>query len=271
MSRIEKALEKAASLRKIPEDVESRPPFEHKVVEAPASSSEHLLTASPLKVSNRMLAALREKNDVVAEEYNKLRSLVVKLTKGERFHNTLMVTSTMSGEGKTLTALNLAIALAKEYDHTVLLVDTDLRRPSVHKFLGIKPKKGLIQCLKEGLPLNEVLIKTGIGKLVVLPAGGTLDDPVEFLSSNRMKELVLELKSRYPDRYVIFDTPPMLHFADAQVLKESIDATLFVVRHRMAKVQHVKKIIRDLQDANLLGVVYNDIIAYPAGNPYYYY
>jgi Mrp family chromosome partitioning ATPase len=86
-----------------------------------------------------------------------------------------------------------------------------------------------------------------------------------------MKELIRELKTRYPDRYVIFDTPPMLPFADAQVLKNAVDATLFVVRERQAKIQHVKKILNDLRDANLLGVVYNDIQSYTANNPYYYY
>jgi exopolysaccharide/PEP-CTERM locus tyrosine autokinase len=270
MSRIEKALEKANKQR-----VEAGPagpePAQLQTVEKSASLAERLLPSAPLRINNPMLAALREKNDVVVEEYKKLRSLIVKLTGGDHFDNTLMVTSTVSGEGKTLTALNLAISLAKEYDHTVLLVDADLRRPSVHRYLGIEPEPGLIQCVKNQLPLGEALIKTGIGKLVVLPSGGTLDDPVEFLSSNRMKELIRELKTRYPDRYVIFDTPPMLPFADAQVLKHAVDATLFVVRERQAKIQHVKKILNDLKDANLLGVVYNDIQSCTANNPYYYY
>lgn len=270
MSRIEKALEKAGKQRTTA-GTPGPVPVKVQTTGTSAPTANRLTTPAPLKIKNPMLAALREKNDVVAEEYKKLRSLVVKLTKGEQFNNTLMVTSTVSGEGKTLTALNLAIALAKEYDHTVLLVDTDLRRPTVHKYLGIKPKVGLIQCVKKSLPISEALIKTGIGKLVVLPSGGTLEDPVEFLSSNRMKEIIQELKYRYPDRYVIFDTPPMLPFADAQVLKNSVDATLFVVRERKAKIQHVKKIINDLKDANLLGVVYNDIQSYSASNPYYYY
>jgi len=271
MSRIEKALEKASRARESLQTTGTKPVPGRNPGQTARPSSDALMNVTPLRITHPMLAAMREKNDVAAEEYKKLRSLVVKLTKGEQFNNTLMVTSTISGEGKTLTALNLAISLAKEYDHTVLLVDTDLRRPSIHKFLGIKPKAGLIQCIKDSLPLDKVLIKTGIGKLVVLPAGGTLDDPVEFLSSNRMKEIILELKTRYPDRYVIFDTPPMLPFADAQVLKSSVDATLFVVRERKAKVQHVRKMINSLQKDNFLGVVYNDIQSYSSSNPYSYY
>lgn len=275
MSRIEEALEKAKIKRNTQGGVESQPSLVDAVsrkTETPSvPSADRLMISSPIEINNPMLVAMREKNDVVSEEYRKLRSLVVKLTKSEQFDNTLMVTSTISGEGKTLTALNLAISLAKEYDHTVLLVDTDLRRPSVHKFLGIEPEAGLIQCLRDGVPLSDVLIKTGIGKLVVLPAGGTLEEPVEFLSSSRMKEIIQELKNRYPDRYVIFDTPPMLPFADAQVLKDSVDATIFVVRERLAKLQHVKKIFNSLQDSNLLGVVYNDAHSYSSKNAYNYY
>lgn len=276
MSRIERALEKASRTRVDKEGADKGIVSGERLV-APEDSLQGKSfdgfydVTEPLNVDNQMLAALREKNDVVAEEYKKLRTLIVKMTKGESFNNALMITSTVSGEGKTITALNLSISLAKEYDYTVLLVDTDLRRPSVHKYLGLEPKKGLIQCVKEGLPVEEAIIKTGIGRLAVLPAGGTLDDPVEFLSSNQLQQFVSKLKNRYSDRYVIFDTPPMLPFADAQALKNAVDATLFVVRERCAKRQHVKKMLAELKDANLLGVVYNDIETYSANNPYYYY
>lgn len=218
-----------------------------------------------------LLTAMRGERGPVAEEYNKLRSLVVKLTKGEEFLNTIMITSTIGEEGKSLTALNLAIGLAREYDHTVLLVDTDLRRPSLHKQLGIESKPGLIQCLKENLPLNKALVKTGFGKLVFLPSGGILEDPVETLSSNRMKELVAELKNRYPERYVIFDTPPILPFADAQVLAPTVDSTIFVVREGRAKAKEVKEAINSLDGAHLLGVVYNDVKIFARKKHYYYY
>ena len=205
------------------------------------------------------------------EEYNKLRSLVIKLTNKEQFNNTLMVTSTLDQEGKSLTALNLSIAMAKEYDHTVLLVDTDLRRPIIHKYLGISPEFGLIQCLRDNIPLSQALIHTGIGKLVVLPAGGILADPVELLSSSKMKNIILELKHRYPERYVIFDTPPILPFADAQVLSAGVDGSIFVVREGRAKAQDIKKAISALQETNLLGVVYNDVRLGPGVTKYTYY
>ena len=264
MSKIEKALRKAADNRPFPKE---RPPG----VSAGSTAQDlggggipvkkrisALLEVAPIKITNVLLATAREEKTAVVEEFNKLRSSVIALTKGDEFLNTLMVTSTVSEEGKSMTALNLAISLAKEHDHTVLLVDTDLRRPSVHKFLGIDPEYGLVHCLRDGLPLEKALIKTGVGKLVILPAGEAIKDPVDMLSSNRMKEIVQELKTRYPERYVIFDTPPSLPFADAGVLANIVDAVLFVVREGRSRQEDVAKALEEFKDHNLLGVVYND-------------
>jgi exopolysaccharide/PEP-CTERM locus tyrosine autokinase len=169
-----------------------------------------------------------------------------------------------------MTALNLAISLAKEHDHTVLLVDTDLRRPSVHRYLDIKPEVGLVHCLRDNLPIEKALIKTGVGKLVLLPAGEAIKDPVDLLSSNRMKAIVKELKQRYPERYVIFDTPPALPFADAGVLAGIVDSTLFVVREGRAKLEDIVETLEEFKRHRLLGVVYNDAHSFVNRQSYYY-
>ncbi|NOQ51768.1 MAG: polysaccharide biosynthesis tyrosine autokinase [Desulfuromonadaceae bacterium] len=278
MSRIQDALNKTASRRKSP--VESAAEINRTAaqknkatpeLQLPEKQFSKLLDVPPIKVDHLLLATARDEKTEVVEEYNKLRSTVIALTKGEKFSNTLMVTSTVSEEGKSMTALNLAISLAKEHDHTVLLVDTDLRRPSVHKFLGIKPEVGLVHCLRDNLPIEKALIKTGIGKLVVLPAGEAVNDPVDILSSNRMKEIIRELRERYADRYVIFDTPPALPFADAGVLAANMDATLFVVREGKARREDMVKTLDDFKEHNLLGVVYNDAHAFMKKQDYYYY
>ncbi|MCK5914061.1 MAG: polysaccharide biosynthesis protein, partial [Desulfuromusa sp.] len=153
MSRIEEALKKAASQRKSPLEkiAEPVPPKRSRsTLERNRSVTNKLgalLDVVPMKISNLMLATAREEKTAVVEEYNKLRSSIIALTKGEKFLNTILVTSTISEEGKSMTALNLAISLAKEHDHTVLLVDADLRRPSVHKYLEISPEVGLVHCL----------------------------------------------------------------------------------------------------------------------------
>jgi exopolysaccharide/PEP-CTERM locus tyrosine autokinase len=229
-----------------------------------------LLDVVPLKIDHLMLATARDEKTAVVEEYNKLRSTLIALTSGESFMNTIMVTSTVSEEGKTMTALNLAISLAKEHDHTVLLVDTDLRRPSIHRYLDIKPEVGLVHCLRDNLPIEKALIKTGVGKLVLLPAGEAIKDPVDLLSSNRMKAIVKELKQRYPERYVIFDTPPALPFADAGVLAGIVDSTLFVVREGKAKLEDIVETLEEFKRHHLLGVVYNDAHSFVNRQSYYY-
>jgi len=279
MSRIEEALKKAASHRSTsvsPSEgtVQKEIVTNQREPEVSLSKAEqfsNLVNVSSIKVDHLMLATARDDKSEVVEEYNKLRSTVIALTKGEQFLNTLMVTSTISEEGKSMTALNLAISLAKEHDHTVLLVDTDLRRPSVHRFLGIKPEVGLVHCLRDGLPIEKALVKTGIGKLVVLPAGEAITDPVDMLASNRMKEIILELKERYAERYVIFDTPPAMPFADAGVLAANMDATLFVAREGRARKQDVIKTVSEFKNHNLLGVIYNDAHAFTKKHNYYYY
>lgn len=276
MSRIEDALKKVAAQRN---DASSRLSVTDPIIEPlikPGSlrslkpNLSALLNVVPIKVDHPMLATVFDERTALVEEFNKLRSLVISLTTGVPFRNTIMVTSTVSEEGKTLMALNLAISLAKEHDHTVLLVDTDLRRPSVHKYLGLSPDKGLVHCLRDDLPLEDALIKTGLGKLVILPAGEAISDPVNLLASQRMKQIVLELKERYPERYVVFDTPPALPFADASVMAGIVDAVLFVVREGKGKMEDVKKVLNDFNSDALLGVIYNDAHSFTRKSNYYY-
>jgi protein-tyrosine kinase len=264
MSRIEKAIEKATLLRK------KEPAAENEPQASPAVTETHVSPAAPFRIQgappdmepmipeNPLLVINHEAGSGAAEEYRKLKSIVIELTRQSAFLNTLLVTSALPAAGKTLTSLNLALTMAGEYDHTVLLVDADLRKPSVHEYFGISPEKGLAQCLTEGYPLEKALIRTGIGKLVLLPAGGTVDDPAELLASNRMRSLVAELKSRYPDRYVIFDTTPVLPFAEASILGHLMDGILFVVRERKTRRSELKEALEMVKSDNLLGLVYND-------------
>ena len=279
MSKIEEALKKVASQRASSstkkEVRESSVPDDQFVKKTTQNEKKEkfsqLLDVPPIEIDNLMISTAKDEKSEIVEEYNKLRSTVIALTTGEAFSNTLMITSTVSEEGKTMTAINLAISLAKEHDHTVLLVDTDFRRPSVHKYLGVEPKVGLVHCLRDNLPIEKALIKTGIGKLVVLPAGEPVRDPVELLSSNRMKEVILELKQRYAERYVIFDTPPAMPFADAGVIAASIDAILYVVREGKAKRQDILSTLAELKAHNLLGVVFNDAHSFNKKESMYYY
>ena len=165
MSRIEKAMERAAQLRQgtvAQPEVPARPVQQSSIVHTAPSAAE---VKNRVSSDNPLLVTLNDPNSPIAEEYRKMKSILVKMTRGEDFKNTLMVTSSIPGEGKSITALNLAISLAQEYDHTVLLIDADLRRPTVHTYLNMQKKKGLADCLTGEADLSEVIIATGIGKL----------------------------------------------------------------------------------------------------------
>ncbi|HOP40292.1 MAG TPA: XrtA-associated tyrosine autokinase [Geobacteraceae bacterium] len=254
MSRIEKALEKAAQLRNRSVSEEVREEIREPGVVVP----EAFAADQPPTITSPYLVTVQDPHCPISEEYRKLKSLIVRTTR-EKFLNTIMVTSTCKGEGKTITALNLAISLAQEFDHTVLLVDADLRQPSVTRYLGIQAEPGLSDCLSNGRDVGDALVKTGIGKMVVLPAGKAMANPVELLSSGRMKQLVHELKNRYRDRYIIIDTPPILHFAEAHAIGSCVDGVVFVVGEGQAPISDVKESMRMLKDCQMLGVVYNNV------------
>lgn len=273
MSRIDKALQKAAQLREVasatePSCLEAK---KNSGSAVPREELGRLLQSDPLPIDHHCLITSQGGSLHAAEAYKKLKSLILKLTRSETFRNALMVTSTNMEEGKTITTLNLAMSLAREYDHTVLLVDADLRRPAIHRYLNIEPQVGLVQVLKEGASLSDALIKTGIGKLVVLPAGGTVEDPVELLASEQMKNLVEELKNRYPERYVLFDTPPALPFADAQALSASMDGLIYVVREGAISPKQLEAALEGLSGVALLGMVFNDAQFFSKKNRYNYY
>jgi exopolysaccharide/PEP-CTERM locus tyrosine autokinase len=272
MSRIEEALEKAARLRNcrgVANLAEKAPP-----VPAPFKASHTIcypVTDRPLPLDSPMLVTATDPHSSTAEEYRKLKSVLVSLTRQDDFRNTLMVTSSVSGEGKSITALNLAISLAQEYDNTVLLVDADLRKPSLHEYFGLEPKLGLADCLQDGIDPGEALIRTGIGKLTLFPAGKTVRNPVELFSSQRTTELFQEMKHRYPDRYIIIDTPPALLFAETLSLSSLVDGVVFLVREGLTSVQNITDALTALKGAPILGMVYNDVCQDGINNRYGYY
>ncbi len=254
MSRIEKALEKATRLRDNRSSAFS-----------PAGKRAEKESAVTVENISPYAATLHEPDSPVSEEYRKLKSMVVRLTKQGGFKNTLAVMSAVGGEGKSITALNLAVALSREYDHTVLLVDADLRNPALHDYFGTVPEAGLSDCLADGLDMRVALLDVGKGGFAFLPSGRKAKNPAELLSSLRMKELLAEMKHRYSDRYVIIDTPPLLPFAEAFSIGSMVDGVVFVVRAGAASRDNVRDALDVLKDCNVLGVVYNDA---GAENPY---
>ena len=266
MSRIEKALEKAAQMRNdAPVAVVEEKP-QKVVTPVIRQSPSRTITIDP---ANPLLVTITEPHSAISEQYRKLKSSLVRLTNEDRFRNLLMVTSAISGEGKSLTAANLAISMAQEYDLTVLLIDADLRRPSIHSYLGFEQSIGLSDCLQDGIDIGEAIIKTDISKLSVISAGREVAKPLELFASKKMQELMAEIKNRYNDRYVIIDTPPLLPFAETRSLAHLVDGIVFVIHEGITPHESVLEAREVLKGCSVLGVVLNDSTALNTENSHY--
>lgn len=171
--------------------------------------------------------------------------------------NALAVTSPGSREGKTLTAINLAISLGREVDQTVLLVDADLRSPRIHRYFGLPPGPGLSDFLIANTPLQDILVHPGLGRFVILPGGKPILNSSEMLGSQKMLALVQELKNRYPSRIVVFDLPPVLSAADALAFSPYVDAAVMVVEEGGSDRDEVQRAAEMLSSTRLIGTILN--------------
>ncbi|HAM52638.1 MAG TPA: polysaccharide biosynthesis protein [Nitrospiraceae bacterium] len=263
MSRIEQALEKAIKMRESMaggDTGDMLTAMPHKPAQTEFEAGE---VRVDLKGIDRHIVSLTDPYSQGAEEYRKLRVRLLRATQ-KNFLNTIMVTSSGVGEGKSITAINLAVSIANEIDHTVLLVDGDLRRPSLHRYLGIEPSLGLSDYLMGKTALSNALVRTGVGKLVLLPAGTPPQNPSELLSSERMKETVRELKNRYKDRYVIFDSSPVLATADTLSLSNYMDGIIFVVQASETSPRDAQRALSLIKGRPVLGAVFNNVPPYLA-------
>lgn len=161
--------------------------------------------------------------------------------------NLIMITSAVPGEGKSFTAANLAMSIAMELDHTVLLVDADVARPSLPRLFGLPPSKGLLDVLVDpATDLSQVMLRTNIEKLSILPSGSPHPHATELLASEAMARLLEELAMRYSDRVIIFDSPPLLVTTEARALASHMGQVVLVVRAERtthAEVKHALSLI----------------------------
>lgn len=175
----------------------------------------------------------------------------------ERKGNALAVVSPGSGEGKTLTAINLALSLAMEVDQTVLLVDANLRQPSIHRYFGFTPEFGLGDHLLRDTPLDQILVNPGVDRFVLLPGGCPMPNSSEMLGSIKMEKLVQELKHRYPSRIVIFDLPPILSMADVVAFSPYVDGALMVAQENKTRRDEIQRAAEMLRSVDVIGTVLN--------------
>jgi protein-tyrosine kinase len=186
--------------------------------------------------------------------------------------NLIMITSSLPGEGKTFCAVNLAMSIAMELDHTVLLVDADVARPSVLRTLGLPAQRGLMDILLDDkLDMSEVMLRTNVNTLSILPAGTSNPRATELLASHTMKALVMEIANRYPDRIVIFDSPPLLLTSESHVLASNMGQIVMVVEAESTTQHAVKESLRQLEGCSNVNLVYNKSRAFPGTETYDYH
>ncbi|MCU7878593.1 MAG: CpsD/CapB family tyrosine-protein kinase, partial [Candidatus Thiodiazotropha sp. (ex Lucinoma borealis)] len=207
-----------------------------------------------MALSERVI--LGDTNDSISDQYKVLRTHVLQRLKANQW-NSLAVTSPNEGCGKTLTSINLAISLAREVNHSVLLVDMDLRRPSIQHYFFKEEQPGISEYLTEGMELSNILFNPSLERLVILPGNKPFANSSEMLSSPKMVQLVEDLKNRYPNRMVIFDMPPVLSCDDVIAFSPYIDAVMLVIEEGVTRKDEIKRTFELLGDSNILGTVLN--------------
>jgi receptor protein-tyrosine kinase len=175
-----------------------------------------------------------------------------------KWGNLIGITSSLPGEGKTYTALNMALSMATELNSTILLIDGDIIRSSLSHLLGIDSNRGLTDLLLEpAIQVRDVLIATELPKLKIIAAGSRPDNSTELLASDAMEHLVKELGQRYADRIILFDTPPLLATNEARVLMHHMGQVLMVVEAGKTSLEALQDSLSYVTDNKVVGMVLN--------------
>jgi capsular exopolysaccharide synthesis family protein len=204
--------------------------------------------------SSSKLVSYLDPKSIASEQYRALKTKVFQLHQTCGF-KTLLVTSAGALEGKTTTATNLALTMAQEIHIKVLLIDGDLRRPAVHKSLGISVPLGLSDYLSEKCPVEQVIYSSQIQNFCVVAGGPIPNNPVELLNSQRMRSLMTYVSDRFD--WVVVDSPPIAALSDADILASMTHGVLVVVRALHTPADLLEKAMEALKGKNVLGIVFN--------------
>ena len=190
------------------------------------------------------------------ESYKMLRTRCLQIMDANNW-NTLAITSPNTKSGNSLTATNLAISIAMEFNRNVLLIDANIQNPGICNLLNIKTKSGLSDYLTNNTPINDLLISIEVDGITILPSGNAILNSAEMLRSPKMLALISELKNKDPNRIIIFDLPPLLSQDDTLGFIPAVDCTLLVVDEGQTKTEDLKKSATLLKDINVLGTILN--------------
>jgi capsular exopolysaccharide synthesis family protein len=209
---------------------------------------------SPVQLAHQLVAATAP-HSLAAEQYRSLRTRIGRAGEG-RAIRTLIVTSPAKGDGKSLTAANLALTMAQQFQQRVLLVDADLRQPSIHRLFGLASTPGLSDVLVGSALMNEALVTLRDHHLSVLPAGTLPSQPAELLGSVAMRQTLDRLGTQF-DR-IVLDMPPAVPLADVQIALSAADAVVMVVRAGVTPKPAIERALAGLDRTKVLGLVLNE-------------
>jgi protein-tyrosine kinase len=267
-SLIEQAAQRLAQLRQAGVDV-SASEFRSEVVanpRSPANFPTHANAAPPQAAAKSRFVELNfdalasagivsplAPRTQIADQYRVIKRPLIENAMGKGASiiangNLIMVTSAVAGEGKSFTAINLAMSMATELDTTVMLVDADVARPSVMRVLGLPDGPGLLDLiLNDATDVSDVLLRTNIDKLTILPSGTPHERATELLASDAMVRLVEDMSQRYADRIIVFDSPPLLLTTEARVLATHMGQIVVVVRSGSTLQSEVKHALSTIE------------------------
>jgi len=273
MGNIANALKKAGVELADQQEVEIEPPVAHRAAEQPEAPHDdgsaagqvnqldsQLFRGEKSKPWNERIQLVLDGPGPVAEAFRVLRSKILFPKDGKSRPKTIMVASSAPEEGKSFVSVNLAVAIAKGLDQHALLVDCDLRRPSLAGLLGMgggDNRRGLTEYLQGEEELEELITKTSVSKLSLISSGASPQNPAELVTSVRMSRLVNELSGRYSDRFIIFDSPPFQIASESLVLAKNVDGIVIVVGYGKSDRVRIKDMIEAIGQEKILGVVFN--------------
>lgn len=213
----------------------------------------------------------------IADEFRVVKRPIIRNALGQgdtkaRHGNLIMVTSALPGEGKTFTSINLAMSIAMEYDSRVLLVDGDVAHPSLPSMLGTPHAPGLLDLLtRDDIDVADALVKTNVERLTLLPAGSRQRRSTELLASEQMASLLRELASRYSDRIIIFDSPPLLATTEARVLATHMGQIVMVVAADATSHNALQQALATVESCDIVLMMLNKASRTDVGTYYGYY
>jgi len=204
----------------------------------------------------RLVAASGSDMDI-SEEFRRLRTRILHPPEGGNPPRTILVASVAPGEGKTFVCSGLAISLAQGVGAHALMIDCDLRRPALAGVFGIGNEPGLSDHLRDKTGLDQLIRKTGLHKLSLIASGRPPTNPAELLGSEMLTAMINEVAGRYPDRYILFDSPPLLKAAETAILAKLVDGVVLVVREGKSRREDTRLFIDTIGPEKIIGVVFN--------------